>query len=269
MSTVTTPRGFKLGKLDPVRSPFQEFKTYFAEALPAPPTSAHWGRLVRAPWGMLGNGPDPSVTIAPPGWGGAGDCVEAGKAHALLTANYDEAGRIVIPSSNEVIEQYCVAQNCTPDQLFSDPSQYDNGEDITTSLTTWCTTEEYGVKLGFTAPVSIGSEDDIKNAIYLGGGLDIGIQLPQSAEEQFPNEWTWQPASPTLGGHDVWLTGYTEDYVSLVTWGQLIRCTWQFLKNAMDEAHVVVMPQAITAGKGPTGLAIAQWESELAELKAA
>ena len=36
MSTITTPRGFKLGKKEPVESPFKEFKTYFADELAAP-----------------------------------------------------------------------------------------------------------------------------------------------------------------------------------------------------------------------------------------
>ncbi len=269
MSTVITPRGFHLGKKAPVQSPFREFRSYFADTLAPPPPSAHWGGHVTAPWGMAANGPDPTVTIAPSGWGGCGDCVEAGKAHALLTANYDEAGHTVPdPTSDAVIEQYCVSQNCTPDQLFSDPGDHDNGEDITTSLTTWCSTEEYGVKLAFTAPVDVTNRDDIKNAIYLAGGLDIGIQLPQSAEEQFPNEWTWDPNSSTLGGHCVWLTGYTDDYVALVTWGKLIQATWQFIQNTMDEAHVLVLPQAIAAGKSPTGLLIPKWESDLSDLNA-
>lgn len=269
MSTITTPRGFKLGKLAPKPSPFGEFKSYFAESLGAPPAFAHWGGRVRVPFGMDGNGPDPEITIAPAGWGGAGDCVKCGEAHALLTGNYDEgAASLATPSANAVVEAYCVAQGCTPAELFADPNQYDNGEDVTTSLTGWCTTEIYGVKLPFTAPVDSSSKPDLMNGIALGGGLLIGIQLPQSAETQFPNEWTWQPSSPTLGGHCVWLTGYTDDYVALVTWGQLIQCTWQFLQNVIDEAHAVVLPQAVTAGTSPTGLLIPKWESDLHDLAA-
>ncbi len=267
MPIVTTPRGFKLGKLDPVESPFGEFKTYFEETLPAPPTSAHWGSRVTAPWQLDGNGPDPSVTIAPEGWSGCGDCVECGKAHKLLADNYDEFGHTVsVPSADAVVEQYCVAQGCTPTELFNDPNQYDNGENVSTSLTTWCTTEEYGVKAAFTAPVNSGSSADIRNGIYLGGGLLAGIQLPQSAEEQFPNEWTWEPRSPILGGHCILLIGYTSDYVAIVSWGALIKASWQFIQHTIDEAHTLVLPQAIAAGKGPTGLLIPKWESDLRAL---
>lgn len=266
--SIVTERGFFLGKKDPVESPFPEFKTYLHDApntLIA--TSAHYGKRVGVPWQMDGNGPDSTVTIAPANWPGCGDCVECGKAHALTTANYCEYGvTLPVPTSDVVVEQYCTAQSCTPAQLFSDPNTYDNGEDITNSLTTWCTTEEYGCKLGFTAPVNQASRIDICNAIYLCGGLDVGIQLPESAEEQFPNEWTWQPSSPIAGGHCVWLTGYTEDYVALVTWGALIQCTWQFLMNTIDEAHALVLPQAISAGKNPTGLELSVWEADLKNL---
>ena len=269
MSTVTTPRGFRLGKLDPVESPFGEFKTYFADTLPAPPPSAHWGGRVTVPFQMDGNGPDPNVTLpgTPANWSGAGDCVECGKAHLLTVGNYEEYGQTVpVPSANAVVSQYCVAQNCTPEQLFTDPSQFDNGEDMTNSLTGWAQGQEYGCQIAFTAPVNPKSRDDIKNGIYLGGGLLIGIQIPQSAEDQFPNEWTWQPSSPSLGGHCVLLAGYTDEYVALVTWGQLIKATWQFIENAIDEAHVVILPQAVAASKSPTGLLIPQWQSDLNNL---
>jgi hypothetical protein len=183
--------------------------------------------------------------------------------------NYTPPGGALIapePTANQVVTQYSVSQGCTPAQLFADPNTYDNGEDITNSLTGWAKNPQYGVKLPFTAPVSAGNQDDLKNGIYLGGGLLVGIQLPQSAEDQFPNEWTWQPSSPNLGGHCVWLTGYTDEYVALVTWGALIRATWQFILETIDEAHALVLPQAVAAGKSPTGLQIAKWESDLAAL---
>lgn len=259
-----TLNGHFLGKKDPVESPFGEFKTYFPDTLASPPAYAHWGGRVTVPWQMDGNGPDPQVTIMPAGWSGAGDCVEAGKAHFLTTQNYNEYGYSVpVPTANAVIEQYCTYQGCTPAQLAADPNTYDNGEDITTSLTQWTTTEEYGVKLAFTAPVNYKSQTDLQNGIYLAGGLLVGIQLPQSAENQFPNEWTYQSGSPNLGGHCIWLCGYTSQYVALVTWGALIQCTWQFLLNYIDEAHALVSPQAVAAGKSPTGLLLPKWESDL------
>ena len=269
MPAIQTERGFFLGKKDPVESPFGEFKSYFADTLAAPPESAHWGHQVTTPWEMDGNGPDASITLPgiPSGWGGCGDCTEVGKRNALATFNFDEYGQsVAVPTGNDVVSQYCTTMGCTPAQLASYPNTYDQGEDETNTLTTWAQTEEYGVKLAFTAPVNVKNKADIQNGIFLGGGLYIGIQLPESAEQQFPNEWTWQPNSPIAGGHCVWLTGYTSTYVALVTWAQLIWCTWDFLMNTIDEAHVLVLPQAVAAGKSPTGLLIPKWESDLNDL---
>ncbi len=269
MPVITTPRGFKLGKNEPVASPFGEFKTYLTESLGTPPSSAHWGGRVTIPWAMDGNGPDDEVTIAPAGWPGCGDCTEVGKRNFLAVSDFDAYGQsVTVPTPNGVVEQYCVAQGCTPAQLFSDPDKYDNGEDETNTLTTWCQTEEYGVKLPFTAPVNPKVQGDLMWGMALSGGLYIGLQLPQSAEDQFPNEWIWQPSSPILGGHCVYLTGYTDTYVALVTWGQLIQCTWQFLMNTIDEAHALVSPQALAAGKGPSGLLLPKWEADLQNIAA-
>ncbi len=264
--SIVTSRGLYLGKKDAVASPFKEFKSYFDEALPAPPSSAHYGHQVTLPWAMDGNGPDPSITLpgVPANWPGCGDCTEVGRRNALAVANYDEDGHTVtVPDGNQVVTQYCVAQGCTPEQLFNDPNTYDQGEDEVTLLTNWCNSAVYGTKLAFTAPINVKSQTDIMNGIYLCGGLYIGIQLPQNAAQDFPNEWTWDPNSPIEGGHCVYLTGYTPDYVALVTWGQIIQCTWEFLLNTMDEAHALVLPQAVAAGKSPSGLNIAQWEADL------
>src|ERR1039458_5386141 len=128
MTTITTPNGRKLGKRDPVESPFGEFKTYLAEAPMTPPPAAHWGGLVTAPWQMDGNGPDLSVTLPgiPTDWPGAGDCVKCGQAHALLTSNYDQSFQTdPVASANDVILAYCKEIGCTPAELAANPDQYD------------------------------------------------------------------------------------------------------------------------------------------------
>ncbi len=269
MTSVRTPRGFYLGKLDPVPSPFSEFKTYFETAPGTPPPQAHWGGLVKVPWQMDGNGPDPDVTIAPPGWPGCGDCVEAYKAHGLTNANFDEDGQTdPVPTANAVVEEYAAYQHCTPAELFADPGQYDNGEDMTNSLLGWCKHTQYGAKLALEAPIKYSSQPDLKNGIYLGGGIGLGIQIQEAQDEQFPGTWDWVPGSPIIGGHAIWVSGYDADFVYLVTWGALIKATWNFVANAADEAHAAIFPQAVAAGKAPSGLLIARWEADLHGLAA-
>ena len=272
MSTITTPHGYKLGKKEARRPEgLGEFKSYFAEGLPKPPPFAHYGHEVTAPWDMYANGPDPQVTLpgTPPGWGGCGDCVEACKAHSLITANFipdEKQDAIPQPTANEVVQQYCAYQQCIPEQLFANPDEYDNGEDIATSLQGWQSAPQYGEDIGVYAPVDYTNVDDLKNGLYLGGGLVLGIQIQEAQEEQFPGPWSWVPGSPVLGGHCIWLTGYTATELWLITWGAMVQTNWEFIANAADEAWVVVSGQAIKAGKGPTGLNIAALKADLAAL---
>ena len=270
MTVAATPtKGFKLGKLAPRRLVgVGEFKTYFEEALPAPPPQAHYGARVTVPWQMDANGPDPTVTLpgVPPGWGGCGDCVVAGMAHALTIANFEEGKvRDQIPSANTVVETYCTLAGCTPAELFSDPDTYDTGLDIANSLAAWQTSGLFGCKLGLYAPVDYTNMDDIKNALYLAGGLVIGIQVQQAQEQQFPGEWRWEPDSEVLGGHCITITGYTTSQGLFwgTTWGALIPMSEDFLTHAMDEAFALVSAQAIAHGKGPTGLNVAKLEADL------
>jgi hypothetical protein len=72
--------------------------------------------------------------------------------------------------------------------------------------------------------------------------------------------------SPVVGGHDIWLTGYTADYVALVTWGELSQATWEFILPTVDEAWALVSNQAIKHSTGPTGLLISKLEADLDRL---
>jgi hypothetical protein len=267
MAVPSTRHGL-LGKKEAVPSPFGEFKTYFDPEVLAtlkPPPAAHYGGRVHVPWQMDGNGPDPEVTIMGSNWSGAGDCVEAYKAHGLLNADWDgvpAADKVTAPTANAVVEQYCTYQGCTPAQLLNDPDVYDQGEDMTTSLVQWTKGTEYKCKLGFTAPVNQ-TAADIQLALWLSGGIGLGIQVQEAQEEQFPNTWQWVPGSPIIGGHAIWVCGYDADVVWLITWGQMIAGTWDFVLNATDEIHASIFSPQLKAGKGPTGLNIAQWEADL------
>jgi hypothetical protein len=263
-----------LGKLAAKRPDLPDFKTYFEEALPAPPPHAHYGARVTVPWGMAANGPDPTVTLpgVPPGWGGCGDCVVGGGFdHFTLSNNYNfgsHGPQDAAWSSNTDVEVYCKLAGCTPEQLFTNPDQYDTGLEISTAFTTWTKTAFNGIKLGAYAPVDYTNLDDVKNAIYLCGSANVGVQLPQSAEDQFPHTWTYVPGSQILGGHDVLLTGYDSPTKMFwaVTWGALIGVTEEFLSNYLDEAYACVSDQAIKAGKGPTSLKIAALEADIKQL---
>ena len=276
MTVPTTPiHGFKLGKLEAHRPNLRDFKDYFTAPLPPPPPQAHYGGKVVAPWAMDGNGPDPSVTLpgVPANWGGCGDCVAVGLRNFVALGDYSEGAhgpQDAIPSPNDVVSTYCSLRGVSPEQLFTDPDQYDGGMDIATVLQTWLYSPIYGVRVGGYAPVDYSDLDNVRNALFLCGGVPVGIQLPASAEAQFPGTWTYQPGSEILGGHCIVLTGYDTPTAMFwgVTWGKVIGISEGFLAAYLDEAYACVSAQAIQKGTGPTGLNVSLLQSDILALNA-
>src|SRR5438132_7532693 len=87
------------------------------------------------------------------------------------------------------------------------------------------------------------TSDEVKAAVYLFGGIDIGIQLPLSAEAEVAAgmPWTQTSGEPgTWGGHAVNVVSYDASGIICVTWGQLQRMTWEFFTKYCDEAYAIL-----------------------------
>jgi hypothetical protein len=270
-SPFATRRGYCTGKLPAVPSGLPDLKTYLTAAPPEPPPEAPYGGRVTVPWGMDGNGPDPSVTILGRNFQGVGDCVPTCFAHLQLMSNYDEAATEPVEYGNDVVEAYCTLLGITPAQLEANAA-LDTGCNIATALQYWQTTGLYGTKIAAYAPVSITSLTDLQQGLAYAGGLVVGFNLPESAETQFPGEWTYVPGSQIIGGHCVMLSGYDGENFSGCTWGQLIEIQWEFLANYLDEAYAVITPQAASTGQGPNpyygaaNLNLAQLQADIGNL---
>ena len=278
----TRERGFKLGLLPPTelrRGAGRTFASVLKASAPNPPPQVHYGSRVPAnvPWQMDANGPDPEVTIpgVPADWGGCGDCVVAGIAHLILMSNYDEYGfKVAVPSANECVETYCQLSGCTPEQLFTDPNTYDNGLDPASTLDTWNTTGLFGTKIGAYYAVNYTNEKEVSQACAFGGGLLWCWNLPESAETEWPNEWTYVPGSPIIGGHLTTGTGYIGAHQYSATWGVLLTggISPGFVRNYASALYVVITPQALAAAKGPNpgygaaALDVAQIEADFPSL---
>jgi hypothetical protein len=74
--------------------------------------------------------------------------------------------------------------------------------------------------------------DEVRAALYLFGGVNLGIALPQSALDQIDAGQPWDATSRharIVGGHDVWLVEMDADgNGTVVTWGQLQKFTRAF-----------------------------------------
>jgi len=93
------------------------------------------------------------------------------------------------------------------------------------------------------AEVEFLNSDQVRQAIYADVGL--GVQLPQSAQEQISTGQPWEVANGpgsqpgSWGGHYIYVPGYTPQGPVCVTWGRKQQMTWAWLEKYGDEAYAI------------------------------
>ena len=252
--TRPTPIKFRGGRLrepNPDRRSLH-FGDYFAgPALPEPPTAADWLSEV-TDWPMYGNDE-------------VGDCTIASVGHMIEAFTRYAQGVSVEITEADVMAAYSAISGYVP----GDPST-DNGCVIEDVLKYWRTHGIGGHKILAYAKVDVTNKTEVEQAIYLFGALNLGVNLPQSAETQFNNgqDWDYVRGSHDLGGHCVPALGYREDgTVDLITWAKAIGMTEAFWKHFVEEGWIVVTQDRVDAeGNSPSGFSFYQLGQDLAVL---
>lgn len=233
----------KLGKLDP--EPIDGLKfisAYETEALPPVPDAVPVP--VVADWRMCLNDQ-------------YGDCTIAGVVHADMTFNVEVDEADPIATDPEIKTEY-----------FGDTGGPDSGLAETFVLNKWRSKGLFknGKKIKAFAPVDHTNVTAIKESIAYYGGCYFGVQLPQSAQQQFvqggTSIWSVVAGSPIEGGHCIWAVGYDETGIYIISWGQVVLCTYEWIAKYLDEAYAIISNQFIEAGKGPN-LDLASLEADL------
>ena len=109
----------------------------------------------------------------------------------------------------------------------------------------------------------------MKTALAELGAVSLGVNLPQSAMDQFDavQPWTVSGDATILGGHCITAFGYDAQYVYIVSWGKVVPATWGWLAAYCDEAWAVVSAMwAGQAGKDPEGVDLNGLGAEFAAL---
>ena len=248
------PADVKLGKLPAVHDPRTlKLASYFTASVKSPPASAHWGYDVV--FGMDGNDQ-------------YGDCVEAEADHQFaLWAKH--TGKTYKSTRADVLNSYSKITGFNP----LDPST-DQGTDMLTANKYWVSTGLCGVTVDAFATVNPMNDFEVQTSVAFYGGLDIGVQLPLSAQNQtFNGPWTvttGPDARPgSWGGHCVLITGYSINrrLLWVATWGGIQAMTWDFFHTYCDEAYVWLAHEWIDAsGQSPSGLAWGLLSADLANL---
>jgi hypothetical protein len=241
-------------------------------ALGSPPaTSPDWVSAVMKQssggWGMDGNDQ-------------YGDCTCADCAHQemLRTAN---VGTIWIPSQLQVLALYAQFQGYTGDPsnlhaIESYLANNDNGCDELTVIQYLTQHGWLGRKLNGSASLDPTQLDQLKWAVCLFGASRLGLNLPDSAMDQFNNgqPWDYVEGAQLDGGHDVPLVKYDASTYYVVTWGQLWPVTPAFMTAKYDdgspyveEAHAELALDWVNAkGTAPDNLDMDQLAADLSAI---
>ena len=243
----------KLGKLAPKRNiRTLRLARYLHSNAPVVPAFEDWSADFKA-WTMDGND-----TI--------GDCTCAAIAHmvSLWTAFQ---GSMVKPTKDQTVAVYSAVTGYDPITGAND-----NGAAITDVLNYWRTVGIAGHKIDGWAQVDNTNLPEVKQAIYLFGGIDIGLQVPQSAMDQNANGEEWSVVhndGGIVGGHSIPAFDFNRSYGRGATWGMNQAFEWHFWMKYVDECYAPIsMDWLNSKGISPSHLNLNQLWADLKSLPA-
>ena len=240
----------RLGKR-PVRHDHRtlQVRKYLPADLPPAPESLDWGVKTDGVWPMYDNDQ-------------IGDCTCCAAAHLLQTWTAAGQSREVEVDVADVLDLYA-RQGYIP----GDPTT-DNGAVELDVLNSWRRGGLAGHKIGAFAAVNRADLALVRQAANAFVGLYIGIELPISAQGQQVWSCTNGPDSMpgSWGGHAVGVVGYDIDGLTVITWGEPKRMTWEFWRCYVSEAYAIVSDDYLTGLRAPCGLDIDQLVRDLAEV---
>ncbi len=229
-----------------------EFSRYLTAKLPMSPPACDWSSKLED-WKMLANDR-------------LGDCTAAGCAHAIM-AWTQNASTLANITDNDTVSFYERSAGYDPQD-----SDSDRGAVELDVLNYWHRNDFAGHKLDAFASLDIGNRANIKDAIWLCGGIYIGINLPLSARDQeiwdVPSGGLKGDGAPSSwGGHAVQCIAFTNQYIVCVTWGQLKTMTWEFWNAYVEEAWALVSRDWLKSnGVSPSGFKYDELIADMAAL---
>lgn len=236
----------KLGK-KPAKKDARTLKLgkYFGAALPAPPDSVNNSRDA-TDWGMMLNDNLGCCTIA-----GIGHAIQVMVLSEILPA---AKPGIISPSDDIILRYYEQWDGYNP----ADPTTDQGGIELDV-LNAFRRDGFAGYQLLAYADPDQTNLTHVKQAIWLFGGLYIGLALPLGW--QGASVWDSNMGDPgSWGGHAVFVPDYDEQGPTCITWGGLQKMTWQGFQQYVDELHALIVPDF----RPPDGFDLAALQADLA-----
>jgi hypothetical protein len=233
---------------------------YFTATLPPPPVSVNYGVNPLPTNGQF------------TGWGEMlndqlGDCTCAAVGHACQTWSLASTGSAAAISDSQVegiYESWC-------GYVPGNPATDQGGIELNV-LKDFKSQGFAGFDLTAFAAVLPANQQHVMQAIYLFTGLYIGLNVPQfimPSDGDVPTLWDVEPNSDNtiIGGHAVYVIGYTSVGPTFVSWGTIYRMTWAFWTAFVDEAYALISKKQFEAsGLAPSGFSLDALETDLVNI---
>ncbi len=200
------------------------------------------------------------------------DCTCAAAGHLIQewTAN---ANREVTTTDKQIVDAYEAIAGYRPGE-----SGTDKGTTKLAVLNYWRKRGIAAHKIWAYVAIEPGNNDHVKDAVQFFGGAYIGLKLPLTAKYQLRkplDETIWsvppggaagEAAPGSWEGHSVPVVGYDRRALNVVSWGSLMKITWQFFNAYCDEGYVILTHEWIDAKGLPHGFDIEQLKRDLADV---
>ena len=223
------------------------FGTYVTPGLASPPASVD---VLDRVYGKLGVS-DPTKLYPMDGNDTLGDCTIAGVAHAVTTY-CGMLGTKNIMSKPAVVKLYLHLTG-----------GIDSGLNELDVLSYWRKHAVSHDKILAYVSINPRSHTHVMQAINLFGGVYLGFQVQQACLDDFEARRPWTPGPLTNEGHAVVAVAYDQSGLTVLTWGNTQKATWEWWDDCVDEAYAILPPQANDPDFAP-GFNIGQLKEDLA-----
>lgn len=250
-------RVLRLGKGGVIYDPRNLKLATYDHLLAPPPDAVSWYQDLKQ-WGMMGNDV-------------RSDCTCAAIGHGAQVVTLNTPTGIRTPPDNLILNLYQKACGWVPGNPATD--QGGNILDVLKFVRKHALGHKhepnYHRKFRLLAFAQVNQNNlvHVKQGIELFRVVDIGLQLPVSAQSQVGGLWdiTNGPNAQagSWGGHSVTVSSYTPQIVTCITWGQLQAMTWAFWLRYCDEAYVLLYRALIEQMMQKAPKIVAAFESDL------
>lgn len=197
-----------------------------------------------------------------------GDCTCAAFCHCVNAWSKYSTGKELIPGNGVPLSMYETVGHYVPGEPWTDQGC------VISDILAYATNIGVppGQKLLAHAQMRRTDVLSMNQALQLYGSVYLGVNLPESAEDQFAEgkPWTYVKGSPNAGGHCVVLQkmdAHALGNYSVVTWGALQQVTTEWMNTYLEEAWIMLSPEWLTAKGGSiTGVNTSQLQADMALL---